>query len=89
MQRKDLIKAIAEKNGVSSKEAEKAVNMTLDAIRHSLINGETVTVLGFGTFSVKERGEHKAINPNTKETVVVPAKKIVAFKGSAKFLDEK
>lgn len=88
MQRKDLINAIADNNGISKSEAEKAVAMTLNAIRQSLINGENVIILGFGSFAVKERKEYKGVNPSTKEIITVPAKNIVTFKSSAKFLNK-
>jgi len=52
----------------------------LDAIADELKSGGKVVLVGFGTFSVVERSARKGINPRTKETIDIPAKKVVKFK---------
>lgn len=80
MHKKELIASIAEKHGVTKKVASEAVEMTANAIRDALLTGENVYIPGFGSFSVKEKGERKGRNPATGESVVIPAKKVVNFK---------
>ena len=84
MNKADLINVIAEKGGYSKKEADKALAAVLDSITESLEKGEKVTLVGFGTFEVRDRAAKVATNPVTKAPVDVPARKVPAFKaGSA------
>ncbi|WP_295158225.1 HU family DNA-binding protein [uncultured Ruminococcus sp.] len=84
MNKADLINVIAEKGGYSKKEADKALAAVLDSITESLEKGEKVTLVGFGTFEVRDRAAKVAMNPVTKAPVDVPARKVPAFKaGSA------
>ena len=53
---------------------------TLAAIEEALVNGEKVSITGFGTFEVRQRGEKTCINPKTKEKMVCPPSKAPAFK---------
>ena len=69
MNKTELVAAIAEKAGLSKKDAEKA-----------LVAGEKVQLVGFGTFEVRQRAEKQARNLKTNETIIVPASKIPAFK---------
>lgn len=61
------------------------VDAVLAAIVDAVKNGETVAIPGFGTFSVVERAARKGINPATKQTIEIPAKKAVKFKAGSKF----
>ncbi len=84
MTKAELINVIAEKGGYSKKEAEKALSTVVDSITGALEKGEKVTLVGFGTFEVRDRAAKVAMNPVTKEPVNVPARKVPAFKaGSA------
>ena len=71
---------MAEKLNMSQKSAGNAVMTTLAAIGSGLSRGDSVAIPRFGTFSVKERAEHKARNPRTGEEITVPARKIIVFK---------
>ncbi len=62
------------------KEAAAAVDAFIDAIKKALKKGETVTLVGFGTFKVAKRKARKGINPQTKATINIPAKKVPVFK---------
>ncbi len=77
--RQDLIKAVAQKSGKSAKETTEFVNATLDSIREALEQGETVRLVGFGVFSVKETAESVRVNPQTREKINVPARNRVKF----------
>ena len=87
MTKTDLVNVIAEKGEYSKKDAEKALSTVIDAITESLSKGEKISLIGFGTFEVRDRAAKDAINPLTKEPVHVPAKKVPAFK-AAKALKE-
>lgn len=83
MKKSELIERMAEKEGMSRKYAETAVDAMLKAIADALRRGETIILPGFGTFSVKERAEHQARNPLTGETFIAPARRIPTFKPSS------
>ena len=80
MTKADLINLIAEKGEYSKKDAEKALSTVIDSITDVLASGDKITLVGFGTFEVRDRAAKEAINPLTKEPVHVPAKKVPAFK---------
>lgn len=80
MTKAEFIDAIAVNGGYSKKDAEKALKAVINTITDSLVKGEKISLVGFGTFEVKERAAKTAINPRTKETVNVPAKKVPTFK---------
>ena len=80
MTKSELISAVAEKNSIKKKDAEAIVCSIIDIITDSLIKGEKVSIAGFGTFEVRQRAEKKAVNPATKEQIIVPAKKAPTFK---------
>ena len=65
---------------MSKKDAEKAVNAALAAITEELKNGGKVSLVGFGTFEVRERPERQGRNPRTGETLTIPACKMVKFR---------
>lgn len=80
MNKTELVGSVAEKAGVSKKDAEKAVAAVLDSLTEALAAGEKVQIVGFGTFEVRARAEKKGRNPKTGETMIVPASKLPAFK---------
>lgn len=77
--RQDLIKIVATKAGKSAKETTEFVNATLDAIKDQLETGETVRLVGFGVFAVKDTAASVRVNPQTREKINVPARKRVKF----------
>ena len=83
MNKVELVAAVAEKAELSKKDAEKAVSAVLSAVVDALAAGDKVSLIGFGTFEVRERGERTGRNPRTKETIVIPASKQPAFKAGA------
>ena len=80
MNRTELIAAVAEKNELSKKNAEAAVNAVFDAIAAELAAGNRVQLAGFGTFETKTRAARTGRNPKTKETIEIPASTSVSFK---------
>lgn len=83
MNKTDLIAKVAEGAGLSKVDAKKALEATLDAITCAVKAGDKVALVGFGTFSVSERAERQGLNPATKETITIPAKKVVKFKAGS------
>lgn len=84
MNKTELVNAIAQKEGIEKKCAEKAVNAVFAAVADALEAGDKVQLIGFGTFEVRERAAKQARNPRTGETITVEATKVPAFKaGSA------
>ena len=80
MNKTELIASVAEKSGLSKRDSEMAVNAVFEAITESLKAGDKVSLVGFGIFDVKERGERVCKNPRTGETVISPATRVPGFK---------
>lgn len=83
MNKTELTAKIAESAGLSKVDAKKALDATLAAILEAVKAGDKVTLIGFGTFAVTKRDARKGINPQTKKTISIPAKKVVKFKAGA------
>lgn len=79
MNKTELVAAIAEKAGISKKDSEKAVKAFEEIVTSELVAGGEVRLVGFGTFSVKERAAHEGRNPQTKEPMQIPASKSPRF----------
>ena len=88
MTKADLVAKIAGDGGITKAQAEKAVDGFVAAISDALSDGEKVTLVGFGTFSVGERSEREGRNPRTGDKITIPASKVVKFK-PGKSLSEK
>ena len=87
MTKTDLVNLIAEKTEFSKKDSEKALAAVISSISDSLVKGEKVQLVGFGTFEVRDRKAKEAINPATKEKIQVPAKKAPVFKAGKALKD--
>ena len=87
MTKAELITAVAEKTDLTKKDSEKAVSAVFEAITETLKKGDKVSLVGFGTFEVKERAAKEGINPRTKEKMLIPASKRPAFKAGKALKD--
>ena len=87
MTKTELINEVANKTGLTKKDAEKAVSAVFEAITETLKKGDKVSLVGFGTFEVKERAAKEGINPRTKEKMPIPASKRPAFKAGKALKD--
>ncbi|HRF68785.1 MAG TPA: HU family DNA-binding protein [Muribaculum sp.] len=83
MNKTDLVNAIAEKANLTKVDAKNALDACLEAIAGALESDDKVALIGFGTFAVTEKGARTGINPRTKETINIPARKVVKFKPGA------
>ncbi len=76
--------SIAENAGLTQSQAESALSATLDAIQGALKSGDSVSLVGFGTFSASERPARDGRNPRTGETIKIAAKTVAKFKPGKK-----
>ncbi len=83
MNKTELVAAIAEKADISKKDADKAVAALIETVTEALKAGDKIQLVGFGTFEVRERPARVGRNPQTKETITIPASKVPAFKAGA------
>ncbi|MGR9114236.1 MAG: HU family DNA-binding protein [Gammaproteobacteria bacterium] len=87
MNKSELIDAIAESSGLTKADAGRALEGFLDAVTTALSNGDSLALVGFGTFSVKERAERKGRNPQTGDEITIKAAKIPTFKAGKSLKD--
>ena len=80
MNKAELIQAIVAKSGISKKDAEAALTATIEAITEAMKAGDKVALVGFGTFSAKERAARTGKNPQTGEKIKIAACKVPCFK---------
>ena len=88
MNKTDLINVVAQEAEISKKAAEAAVNALLATVEETLVQGEKVVLVGFGTFEVKERPERQGRNPKTMENITIPASKTPVFKAGKGLKDK-
>ena len=87
MNKVELIAQIAEKSGLSKKDAEKALAAVIDTITEAVSNGDKVQLVGFGSFEVKQREARVGRNPKTKEALEIPATRVPVFKAGRALKD--
>lgn len=80
MNKQELVASVADKAGLTKKDAEKCVNALVDAIKEALNKGDKVSLVGFGTFEVRERAARSGRNPQTGAAIKIPAGKVPAFR---------
>jgi DNA-binding protein HU-beta len=87
MNKAEFIDAVASAADISRADATKAVDAMIDTVTESLRNGDSVTLVGFGTFEVRERAARSGRNPQTGETIQIKASRAPAFKAGKAFKD--
>ena len=80
MNKSQLVAKVAEKAGLTKKDAEKAVNGLFASVQEALVSGDKVQMIGFGTFEVKQRAARTGRNPQTGAEIKIAASKNPAFK---------
>ena len=88
MNKTELISEVAKKCGMSKKDAEKAINATIDTITDALCAGDKVQLVGFGGFETKTREARMGRNPKTKEAIEIPAATVPVFKAGKALKDK-
>lgn len=87
MNKEMLIAAIAEKTDTTKVQSEKALKAFIDVVTEEMKKGEKVQLVGFGTFEVTERAECQGRNPQTGESMIIPASKSPKFKAGKALKD--
>lgn len=87
MNKTELIAAVAEKTGMTKKDAERVVSATFGSITEALAKNDKVQISNFGIFEVKQREARVGRNPSTKEQIQIPASRQPAFKASKALKD--
>ncbi len=87
MNKGELVAKMAEKSGLTKKDAEKAVNAFFASVEEALVKADKVQIIGFGTFEVKERAARKGRNPQTGKEIDIPASKNPVFKAGKALKD--
>ncbi len=85
MTKADVIAALMERTGLPRQEATTAVETFLEQIRSGLQRGEKVSLVGFGSFYVKEQRPRQGRNPRTGEAISIPGKRVTVFKPGKSF----
>jgi len=80
MQKSDLVAAIAEAASLTKREAQDALNALTDSVTDALARGESVSLVGFGSFTQRHRAARKGKNPQTGAVMEIPASNAVSFK---------
>lgn len=88
MRKPELAAAIAEQADLTKEKSSEIINIITDEISKALSQGDSVSLIGFGTFEVRNRAERQGKNPRTGEPLTIPAAKVPAFK-AGKGLKEK
>ena len=87
MNKAELVAALTEKTGLAKKDNEKVLNSLIETIIEQLQNGEKISLVGFGTFEVRDRAERMGRNPKTMEELLIPASKAPTFKAGKALKD--
>ena len=87
MNKSALISAVSKKTGLTKTQGAEVVEAFVETVKETLKDGEKVSIVGFGTFEVRERAARSGINPQTKEKIEIPASKAPAFKAGKALKD--
>jgi len=88
MDKNTLVDSIANKAGLKKGDADKALRAFIDSVSEALERGDSVSLIGFGIFQVRERAARQGRNPQTGETIQIAAAKVPAFKASKNLKDK-
>ena len=80
MRRSELVRQVAGRTGLGAAQADAAVKAVLEAVSGALAQGETVRLVGFGTFAARDRPERTGRNPRTGAEIALPASRSVSFR---------
>jgi DNA-binding protein HU-beta len=87
MNKSDFVNAVADSAELTKADAGRAVDAVVEVIKKALKKGDTVTLVGFGTFSVRKRAARQGRNPQTGDTIKIKASKSPAFKAGKALKD--
>ena len=87
MNKTELVANVAEKAGLSKKDAEKALSAVIESVEEALVEGDKVQLIGFGTFEVKDRAARTGRNPQTGKEIKIAASRNPVFKAGRALKD--
>jgi len=87
MTKSELVAAMAQESGLTTKDAEKALNAFVSVTTDTLKKGDKIALVGFGTFETRKREARKGRNPQTKQEITIPASTAPAFKAGKALKD--
>ena len=87
MTKNELVELIAQKSGLKRKDAEASLAAFVETINETLVKGEDVALIGFGSFGVRERKAREGRNPRTGETITIKASKLPYIRAGKKLRD--
>jgi len=87
MNRGEFVAAIAEQSGLTKADADRALEAMFKVVKKALKSGDTVSLVGFGTFVVRKRAARTGRNPRTGDTIKIKASKVPAFKAGKALKD--
>ena len=87
MNKTELVSAVADAAELSKADAARAIDAFIEVISKTLKSGDTITLVGFGTFTVRERAARQGRNPQTGDTIKIKASKNPAFKAGKALKD--
>lgn len=87
MTKAELVTSLAEKSGLTKKDSEKALAAFIETVTDTLAKGESIQLVGFGSFEVRERAAREGINPRTGAKIEIAATKVPAFKAGRALKD--
>ncbi len=87
MTKADLVDLIFGKVGLSKIESQNLIELIFDTVKQTLVEGESVKVSGFGTFSVKKKNARRGRNPKTGEELQITPRRVITFRASNHFKD--
>jgi integration host factor subunit alpha len=82
MTKADIVTRVAEKCEISKKDSVDMVELVFSALKNTLENGEDIKISGFGKFEVKKKNNRRGRNPQTGESIIINARRILSFKPS-------
>ncbi len=87
MNKTELVSEIAQRSGMTKKDTEKFVSTFVSVVQETIASGDTVAILGFGTFSARDRSARQGRNPKTGEAIHIPASRVPVFRPGRTFRD--
>lgn len=87
MNKSELIDAVAAESGLTKADSKRAIEAFISSVGSALKKGDKLALVGFGSFSVSDRPARTGRNPKTKETITIPARKVVRFKPGSELAD--
>lgn len=82
MNKAELVDAISKKTKLSKANTDKVLTTFMDVVKNQAKKGDKITLVGFGTYEVRQRKATTGVNPKTREKIKIPAKKVLKFKTS-------